>query len=152
MGSKELNERIEYLFNRYWDEDLSDEDQDKLEEAADDLVAEYGWDAVYCAAVEYLHTKCLTPESVINFASNYWTYGWYTNPIPDPHRFLAYFYYRISYETQKYDPMDILDSLSRTILSKAGFSEADLVLNSQYMPENDQKIKAEVDYFKSTIG
>ena len=150
MKNCEQHEKIEYLFSRYWDEDLSEKDQDKLEQDADDLVREYGWNEVYSNAMNYLHTKCLTPESVVNFASNYWTYGWYENPIPDPHKFLAYFYYITDYETQKYDPMDILDSLATTFLPKAGFSEANLVLNTQYMPENDPKIKYEVDLLKAS--
>ena len=150
MNNIDLYKKIEYLFNRYWDEDLPDEDQDKLEQYADELVAEYGWDKVYENAVLYLHTNCRTPESAVNFASNYWTYGWYENPIPDPHKFLAYFYYITDYDTQKYDPMDILDSLATTILPKAGYSEANLVLNTQYMPENDPRIKSEVDRFKTS--
>ena len=46
--------------------------------------------------------------------------------------------------------MDILDSLATTILPKAGFPEANLALNTQYMPENDPKIKHEVDLLKSS--
>ena len=149
MENTKLTEMITYLFSRYWDEDLSDDEIDKLEQDADDLVAEFGWPDVYNTAVNYLHTECLTPESVINFASNYWTYGWYENPIPDPHRLLGYFYYRVNYETEKYDVMDILDSLATTILPKAGFPETNLVLNTQYMPENDPKIRDEVERFRS---
>ncbi len=46
--------------------------------------------------------------------------------------------------------MDILDSLATTILPKAGFPEANLVLNTQYMPESDPKIRDEVERFRST--
>ena len=150
MDSSRLSEKIDYLFDRYWDEDMPEEDQDKLEQDADNLVAEYGWEKVYSEAVTYLHSKCLTPESAVNFASNFWTYGWYRFPIPDPHRFLAYFYYRINYETSKYDPMDILDSLATSILPKAGFSEADLFINTQYIPENDPKIRKEVEILRES--
>ena len=150
MTNKDLANRIHYLFDRNWDEDLSDEALDQLQQDADDLVAKYGWDNVYPAAIEYLHTNCLTPEQAVNFACYYWTYGWYEHPIPDPHKFLGYFYYRTNFETGKYDSMDILDSLATTILPKAGFSEADLVLNTQYMPENDPKIKYEVDLLKAS--
>lgn len=149
MGSTQLKEKIMYLFDRYWDEDLQDEEIDKLEQDAEDLVTEFGWPEVYKAVVDYLHSMCRTPESVVNFACNYWNYGWYENPIPDPHRFLGYLYYRVNYETTKYDPIDILDSLATTILPKAGYSEANLFLNTQYMPENDPKIKEEVDRFKA---
>lgn len=152
MDGKEIKKGIDYLFDRFWDEDLTDEEQEKLEQDSKDLVVKYGWKAVYSAATEYLHTKCKTPESAINFASNYWTYGWYDHPIPDPHKFLAYFYFRINSETEKFDPMDILDSLATTILSKAGYSEADLVLNPYYMPENDPKIQKEVNQLKNTYG
>ena len=148
MDNKELYKKIKYLFDRYWDDDLSDADQDKLEQYADDLVEKFGWSEVYNATVDYLHTECVTPDSVINFASNYWTYGWYENPIPDPHRFLGYLYYRVNYETERYDVMDILDSLATTILPKAGFPEANLVLNTQYMPENDPKIRDAVEQFR----
>ncbi len=149
MDEKEIKKKIEYLFDRYWDEDLTDEEQEKLDQDSKDLVVGYSWKEVYSAATEYLHSKCKTPESVINFASNYWTYGWYDYPIPNPHSFLAYFYFRINYETEKYDTMDILDSLATTILPKAGYTEADLVLNPYYMPENDPKIQSEVNKFKN---
>ena len=150
MNNTEIINCINYLFDRYWDEDLSDELEDKLYQTAYDLVAEYGWEDVYQAAVEYLHSKCLTPEQAVNFASNYWNYGWYEHPIPDPYKFLGYFYYRTSFDTGKYDPMDILDSLATTILPKEGFSEADLVLNTQYMPENDPKIREAVEEYKKS--
>ena len=84
-GWKRIKKEIDYLFDRFWDEDLTDEEQEKLEQDSKDLVVKYGWKAVYSAATEYLHTKCKTPESVFNFASNYWTYGWHDYSIPDPY-------------------------------------------------------------------
>lgn len=148
MIEKELKERIDYLFNRDAEEELPEEEEDALEQDADNLVAQYGWENVYQAAVDYLHTKCLTPESAVNFATNYWIYQWIKLPIPDPHRFLGYFYYRINYDAQKYDVLDILDTLATTILPRMGYSEADLYLNPYYMPENDPKILKEVELFK----
>lgn len=150
MDGKEIKKGIDYLFDRFWDEDLTDEEQERLEQDSKDLVARYSWKEIYSAALEYLHTECKTPESVINFASNYWTYGWQDYSIPDPYKFLAYFYFKINFETEKYDTMDILDSLATTILPKAGYAEADLVLNPYYMPENDPKIQKEVDLLKNT--
>ena len=148
MNTTEISSMITYLFDRYWDEDLSDKEIDKLEQDAEDLVSEYGWEHVYPIALDYLHNKCIAPQDIINFASNYWTYGWYDHPIPDPYAFLGYLYYRINFETAKYDPMDILDSLATTILPKAGYRDADLYLNPYYMPESDPKIIRAVEEYR----
>lgn len=143
-----LNKQIKCLFDIPWDIDITEEEEDKLLESANLLVAEYNWPTVYDAAFDYLKTECKSPESAVNFAHNYWGYGWADNPIPNPYEFLGYFYYRIDFETAKYDSMDILDSLCITILPKAGFSKADLYLNTQYMPESDPKIIAAVEEYK----
>ena len=148
MADKDLNNQIEYLFNRPWDEDLSYTQEEELLDAAKQLIDETGWPETYSAAISYLHEACVTPESAINFAHLFWGYGWYEKPIPDPHRFLAYFYYRINFDVEKHDSPGILDSLAITIMPKAGYKEADLMRNSQYIPENDPKIIAEVDLLK----
>ena len=87
MINDTLSEKIKYLFDRYWDEELTDEQEDALQAIADDIVSSYGWDAVFVAAENYLHEYCLTPESAVNFAHNYWGYYWADKPIADPHRF-----------------------------------------------------------------
>ena len=143
-----LNRTIEYLFDRQWDEDLSEAEEQQLDDVAEALLTEYDWEDVFKAAFEYLKTSCSSPEEVINFAILYWDYGWYEYPIKKPHDFLGYLYYRIGFETAKYDFNDILDSLATTILPRAGYPEADLVLNTQYMPEKDPKILAAADKYR----
>jgi len=150
MTTYDINEKIEYLFGRPWDEDLSDSQESELLDEAGQLVEKAGWPETYSAAISYLHEACVTPESAINFAHLFWDYGWYEKPIPDPHRLLAYLYYRINFEVEKYDSPGILDSLAITILPKAGYKEADLMRNSQYIPENDPKIIAEAKLLKSS--
>ena len=148
MIDNKLLDETSYLFNRSYDEDLSSEEEEAIEERAEQMITEYGWENTFSAWEQYLKENCITPESVINFANLFWWYGGQDHPIPEPHKFLGYFYYRINMETSKYDEMDILDSLSTTILKNAGFREADLVLNTQYMPENDPKIIAEVENYR----
>ena len=143
---------IEYLFNRDWEEDLTEEQTISLQTSADNLIAKRGWKNVFESAVDYLHTKCVTPESVINFAHRFFQLFWNELPIPNPHEFLAYFYYRINDEVEKYDDVDILNSLAISILPKAGYREADLYLNPSYMPESDPKIRAEVEKLKKQNG
>lgn len=150
MNNKDIESKIAYLFNRKWDEELSEEEEEKIDDEADNLVKECNWKSIYNAVSSYMYNNCVTPESAINFASLYWGYGWQDYPIPDPHRFLGYLYYRINLDPDKYDRMDILDSLATTILPKAGFQEADLVLHTQYMPEQDPKIIEAVHSFKSS--
>ena len=149
MTDKNLAETIEYLFNRQWDENMPDEEEDALLQIAKDAVSQYGWDQVFAAANDYLHQKCITPDSAINFAYMYWFYRWADKAIPDPYPFLAYFYYRIDWQVSEYDYSDILDSLAISLLPKAGYRDADLFLNPRYMPETDPVMKKEVEKLKA---
>ena len=63
---------------------------------------------------------------------------------------LGYFYYRIDFDTEKYDELGILDSLAIDLLPKAGYSYADRLINDEYIPELDPKIIAEVEAYKSS--
>ena len=133
----ELDEKIERLFHRYWDEEMSEEEQYEIENDAEELVRQHGWSDVYCAAYNYLRAKCTEPEAVINFAHLYWIYGWHKNPIDAPYEFLGCFYARIDMDTETYDEMDILDSLALEILPKSGYREVNLYDHPQYLPETD---------------
>ena len=125
MPENELSGKIDVLFNRYWDEELSEDDQ--LDGAT----------YTVRASCDYLHINCKTPEAVINFAHLYWIYEWHKNPIPNPYEFLGYFYARIDLNTDKYDEMDILDSLALDILPRSGDRKVTLYDNPQYLPETD---------------
>ena len=149
MSTNEIHDKIRYLFDRPWDEDLSYSEEEELLDEAKRLINEAGWPATYTAAVNYLLEACNTPDSAINFAHMFWGYGWYENPIPNPYRFLAYFYYRINLEVEKYDSPGILDSLAITILPRAGYREADLMHNEDYIPEYDPRILAEVERLRN---
>ena len=145
----DLHQAIKYLFDRNCDEEMTEDEEDALQKVADDLVAEHGWEAVYAAANVHLHQCCVSPESVINFAVLFWDYRWSENPIPNPYEFLAYFYFRIDWQVSRYDDRDILDSLAITILPKAGYSDANLLQNPRYMPENDPILQQEVERLRS---
>ena len=145
----ELNKGIEFLYNRSWDEELSEDDQYKLEDYAKKIIKEYGWVKVYDAVCNYLYTHCTNPESVINFAHLYWIYGWHEYPISKPYEFLGYFYFRIDMDTVRYDEMDILDSLAVSILPKSGYEEANLYHNPNYLPETDSMLLAAVEAYKN---
>ena len=151
----ELQNKTEFLFGRDYlkelqpdDDSVTEEMEEEYEQTANYLISKFGWDAVFSCWNNYLHTKCDSSEKAVNFAHLFWTYGGQEYIIPNPHKFLAFFYYRLNLEPTKYDAVDIMDSLSTTILTKSGFSEADLSLNPHYIPESDPKIIAEIEKYK----
>ena len=130
-----------YLFDHDWFTwDYTEEEGDEYLERADVLIEKYGWPAVFERWFDYLVTNCKTPIKVISFAHLFWWYGGQDHPIPDPHRFLAYFYTIVLFDPAPYDEQDILDSLACHILSRAGFREADDLYNPYYQPLDDPKI------------
>ena len=139
-----------YLFNRPYDEELTDEQDEALLDRAQQQIIDYGWDKTFASWRQYLFSNCTTPEAVINFAHLFWSYGGYEYIIPDPYNFLVYMYYRIDMNVQKYDDMDILDGIAITILPKAGFDNADLMKNPLYSPLLDDRMKSEVEKFKNS--
>lgn len=149
MSSQELSIGIEYLFNRPWDEDLTEAEEEVLEEKAEALVSEYGWDAVYRTFTDYLYSNCSKPEDAINAACCFWNYHWENRIVPTPYVLLSYFYYRINLDEQKYDSQGILDSLAIEILPKAGVSKADLVQNPYYSPVLDDELLQLVEQWKT---
>ena len=51
-------------------------------------------------------------------------------------------------DTEKYDEMDILDSIAVSILPKFGYAEADLYNNPNYLPEMDHMLLDAVETYK----
>ena len=145
MDKSNLMKETEYLFNRDFNEELSEAETEAVEDRAKNLIAKYGWPKVFEAWNEYLHTKCPTPESVVNFANLYWSYCGDEYPIAEPHKFLGYLLYRIDCRMFDYDNGDIIEGLAHKILSRAGYSEADLYLNPYYRADQDPKILTEVE-------
>jgi hypothetical protein len=148
---KSISEITEYLFNRDYDEELTDEEDEALWDVAKQQIKDFGWENTFESWKEYLFSKCITPESVVNFANLFWCYCLGEYVIADPYNFLGYMYYRIDMNPSKYDDLDILDGLAITILPKAGFSEADLMKHPNYSPLMDEKLIAEVEKFKSSM-
>ena len=149
MKHNDINSTILFLFNRYWDDDLTEEQETELDNEAESAINTYGWNTVFAAANSYLRDNCKSPESVINFAHHYWIYGWYKKDIPNPYDFLSYFYHILDFKTTEYDDMDILNSLATTMLPQAGYSNANTYIHTDYMPEFDERMIAEARKFKS---
>ena len=149
MENEQLKLKTEYLFNRVWDEEISDEASEEYLDKANELIAEYGWPKVFEAWNNYLHEKCISPDSVVNFANLYWTYCGDLYSIPEPHKFLGYMLYKIDNNMHEYSNGDIIESLAVNILSKAGYKEADLFLNPYYSVNKDSKLLSAVDFWKS---
>ena len=150
MITDDLQQDINYLFNRDYQEELTDEQEDELAEYAKNIIKKYTWKKVFKCASEYLYNNCKTPEEVMNFAYWYNGYGWAKRKISNPYKFLGYFYYRINFEIQKYDDNDdMLYCIATSILPKCGISETDLYHNPYYTPEDDPNIIAEVEKYRN---
>ena len=145
----EIDKQTYLLFNRTYGDDTSQE-YDLLLDKVEQQITEFGWDKTFESWKNYLFTECKTPESAINFANLFWSYGGQDYSVIEPYKFLGYFYYRIDFDTEKYDMLGILDSLAIDLLPKAGYSYADRLINDEYIPELDPKIIAEVEAYKSS--
>jgi hypothetical protein len=149
MMVNEIDKQTYLLFNRTYGDDTSQE-YDLLLDKVEQQITEFGWDKTFESWKNFLFTECKTPESAINFANLFWSYGGQDYPVIEPYKFLGYFYYRIDFDTEKYDELGILDSLAIDLLPKAGYSYADRLINDEYIPELDPKIIAEVEAYKSS--
>ena len=144
MMVNEIDKQTYLLFNRIYGDDTSQE-YDLLLDKVEQQISEFGWEKTFESWINYLFTECKTPESAINFANLFWSYGGQDHPVIEPYKFLGYFYYRIDFDTEKYDELGILDSLAIDLLPKAGYSYADRLINDEYIPELDPKIIAQVE-------
>ena len=146
MSKQSLREVIDYLFNRRWDEELSDEKEERLHDMFDNMVADYGWEQVFEAMDIYMRTICLTGESTVNFANLFWEYTC-VNPrkIPEPYRFLGYLYYRVDSKPWDYDCAEVYEGLVFNMLSGEDEYNHNPYTNYDYVPEKDPDIIAEVE-------
>ena len=149
MMVNEIDKQTYLLFNRIYGDDTSQE-YDLLLDKVEQQISEFGWEKTFESWINYLFTECKTPESAINFANLFWSYGGQDHPVIELYKFLGYFYYRIDFDTEKYDELGILDSLAIDLLPKAGYSYADRLINDEYIPELDPKIIAQVEAYKSS--
>ena len=145
---KSIKSITDFLFDRPYDEELPDEEQDALDDLAEKQIEVFGWRTTFSDWMRFLTQRCTSPESAINFAHLFWGYNGCEHPIDNPYKFLGYFYYRIAFDVMQYDSGMMLDGLAITILPKAGFLEADLMLNPDYVPECDPKIIAAAEQWR----
>lgn len=139
MNNK-YDEITRVLFDRRYCSDIDEDTEDELLDLVDSQIRNIGWADTFKNWEQYLHQECKTPDSVINFANLFWWYGGQDHVISEPYHFLGYFYYVVGSDVDKYDNGRILDSIATSILPKAGFSEANLALHPDYVPENDPMI------------
>ena len=147
--ANEIDKQTFWLFNRQYDDNTTEEQDNKILALADRQISAFGWDETFKSWKKYLFTECKTPESAINFANLFWSYGGQDHPVSEPYEFLGYFYFRIDFDTEKHDAGGILDSLAIALLPRAGYSYADPNINCDYVPELDPRIIAAAKAWKS---
>ena len=133
MDKSELYDNIYFLFNRHWDEELTDEEEDLLQEKYDKLVNVYGWETVFTEIDKYMRTECLDGDAACNFAHMYWGYNCYSpKNIDCPYSFLGFLFYRMNLEPWKYDAVDIMDGLVKDLLSTKSDKSHDPFWNTAF--------------------
>lgn len=146
MDKSELYDNISFLFNRHWDEELTDEEEEMLQDKYDILVNNQGWESVFCAIDHYMRSECLTGDAACNFAHLFWGYTC-ANPrkIPEPYSFLGYLYYRVNSKPWDYDCAEVYEGLVFNMLSGEDDYNHNPFTNYDYIPEKDPEIMAEVE-------
>ncbi|ORX86956.1 hypothetical protein BCR32DRAFT_324677 [Anaeromyces robustus] len=146
MSNQALKEVIDSLFNRRWDDELSDEEEEKFQNLYDSTVEKYGWEQMFSAIDQYMRGSCLTSDTTINFANLFWNYNCeISRKIPNPYRFLGYLYYRVNSEPWKYDCTETYEGLVYKLLSGKDNYTHNPFTNYDYIPEKDPFLIAEIE-------
>lgn len=143
-----ITEETNYLFNvDFFSDSFDPEGNEEHLDRAEQLIDSHPWSDVFNSWNNYLHNNCKTPEEVINFCNLFVYYGGTEQFIPHPYEFLGYIYYMV--DTEKYwdEAGELLDSLSVSVLEKAG--EISSWNDPYYQSWKDPKIIAEVEKLKS---
>lgn len=127
--------------NDYFDEFISDEQYEALQKQAEELIKEYGWDAVFECWDGYMREYCHTIQEAISFANWFVAYGGQEHKIADPYGFLAYLYDIFDLCPVRYDAQ-IMDDVSYGLLEACGIKKH-LWSDDSYTTETDpEMIKA----------
>lgn len=61
-----IDDETKYLFDRSYDVDLPEDENEALLDFAKNQIKKYGWESTFDSWKRYLFTQCTTPEAVIN--------------------------------------------------------------------------------------
>ena len=137
---KDLEERIKWLYDLRFIEDVSEEEEDLWDNKAEEVVKLYGWEETLKSFTSFIHTNTKTPKDAINYATLFWNCSWYENFIPNPYDFFAFFWDKINFNIDRYDPVDILWSLMRENMSRYGYKKLNSWINPDYFPIEDKEL------------
>lgn len=145
---KSIEEYTDYLFNCCFTDDAFDpeEHEDHLKMSWE-LFDNYSWADIYPVWDQYLHTKCETPEDVINFVNLFIYYEAADQTVPNPVEFISYLFYRVDMNKYWDEAGDLFDGLAINILSKQGL--VNTMENPYYSPLKDERILAGISAWKS---
>lgn len=135
-----LYQTSQYLMTLDPDAEYTDEELDRQDMLASDLIQQYGWPAVCQEWKQFLYEHCHTEGAIVRFAHNFFDYVG-GRSVPDALHLIAYLYYKVDV-TQNDDAYQIFDSLAIAILSQMGL--VDMAANPWYTAETDPRIQAEI--------
>ncbi|MBQ7266490.1 MAG: hypothetical protein IJS61_10415 [Firmicutes bacterium] len=153
MSNQDLKKLVDALFNRRWDDNISDEEDERFQNLYESTVKKYGWEQVFDAIDKYMRISCLTSDSTINFANLFWGYNCeIPRKISNPYRFLGYLYYRVNSKPWEYDCAEVYEGLVYNLLSGENDFTHNPFTNYDYKPEEDPEMVAEIERLKKQNG
>ena len=150
----ELYDKTKYLFNRDFlselddTNDISEDEEEKYTKCVESLYKKYDWSDIFDSWNDYLLLECKTERDVMNFANLFWEYGGYKNYIPEPYKFLSYFYYKIDVNKHWDIIRDLIDGMAIEILHRAGVTGVTNSENPYYDPQEDPQFVQEIKKWK----
>jgi hypothetical protein len=111
------------------------------------LFDNYAWADIYPVWVQYLHTKCETPEDVINFVNLYIYYEAANQAVPNPVEFISYIFFKVDMDKYWDEAGELFDGLAINILSKQGL--VNMMENPYYSPLKDERILSGISTWKN---
>ena len=145
---KDLEERIKWLYDLRFLDDVSEEEEDLWDKKVEEVVELYGWEETLKSFTTFLHTNTKTPEDAIAYATLFWRTSWHENYIPNPYDFFAFFWDKINFDIDRYDFCDILWCLMRENMSKYGYDKLNYWINPDYFPIEDKELVRAVFRFR----
>lgn len=143
-----IEDYTKYLFNcSFTDDSFDPEGHEDHLKASWELFDNYSWEDIYPVWIKYLKDNCPAPADVINFINLYTYYDAASLPVPDPIRFISYFYNRVDMDKYWNEAGELFDGLAISILSNQGF--VNMMENPYYSPRKDDRILDGISMWKN---
>ena len=145
---KSIEEYTDYLFNcSFTDDSFDPENHEEHLRASWELFEHYAWKDIFPIWIKYLHSKCPTPEDVINFVNLYVYYEASDRPLDDPIEFIGYLYSKVDIDKYWDQAGELSEGLAINMLSRQWL--INIMKDPYYVPLKDERILSAISKWKN---